>query len=151
MTRYRYWSRSRVFRGLVALVVVSVVGVAAAEAYFRFAHYEVLKNMSYPLLYEPDALLGYRYTPGAESRICQPSICKDVRVNENGYFGPSFTREPAPGVFRIAIVDSSQATGLWMDGTQSFAIQLQGLLDEAGHHSEVLNFSIDGLLLTVFR
>lgn len=131
-------------RWLVVLAALGVATVAGAELYFRTAHYEVLKNMSYPLVYEPDPVIGYRYTPGAEGRLCLPSICKHVKINEEGYLGPNFTRIPKPGVFRIAIVGSSQATGLWMDGTRSFSDGFQQRLDAAGYPVEVVNLSIDG-------
>ncbi len=118
--------------------------VASAEIYLRVAYSEQLKVGAYPLIYEPDPYLGYRYRPSTVSRISVPSIDKEVRIGPQGFYGPEVAVEKPPGTVRIAIVGSSNATGIWMDGERPFSLILQGLYVEAGRSVEVLNLAIDG-------
>lgn len=132
----------RVALGLVAALLGALL---AAEVGLRVGWREPLKDRHYPLIYEPDPLLGYRYVPGIRDRICLPSICKPVEINAHGFPGPDFSDAKPPGVFRIAVVGSSQATGIWMDGEHAFPELLEERLNaEGGRRFEVLNCSVDG-------
>ncbi len=110
----------------------------------RSIYYEQLKTRTYPLIYQPDERVGYRYVPGIEGKICIPSICKEFSINQNGFYGPDFQRRKQPGVFRIAVVGASAASGIWLAAREDFSMKLQRLFDQAGMPVEVNNFSIDG-------
>ncbi len=126
--------------GVCSLLALILVG----EIIFRTFYFELLKTREYPQIYRPDARVNYRYIPGKDARICVPSICKEFKINKNGFYGPPFELKKKQGVFRIAIADSSQTTGIWLDADENFAMKLQRLFDQEGYRVEVMNFSTDG-------
>lgn len=132
----KFKSRRFIIAALFLLMV-------AAEILLRIFYYEPLKLRAYPLIYRPDTLLGYTYIPNAEAEICVPGISKKFRINRNGFYGPAFEKEK-DGKFRIAIVGTSEACGIWLNTDSNFCFKLQQLLDEHHFNAEVLNFSMDG-------
>lgn len=116
----------------------------AVEIYLRIAYHEELKLRTYPQIYLPDSLFGYRYIPDIEAEISVPSISKTFKINQWGYPGKPWKLEKEPGTFRIAIVGSSQGSGIWLDGDQPFPDLLEGLFQKAGAKVEVINCSVDG-------
>ncbi len=125
------------------LIQIAII-LLMMEALLRIVYAEKLAERSLPLIYSPDEVLGYRYIPGTEAKICIPSICKSFRINENGFYGPSFQQEKERGTYRIAVVGASNSTGIWLAGTENFSMKLAALFAEAGYPVEVINFSIDG-------
>ncbi len=125
-------------------LLATLLAFLLAEAALRLCFFEQLKINKLPLIYMPDRTLGYRYIPNADGEISVPSISKRVRINANGYYGPGFSLHKKEGVFRIAVVGSSNESGIWMDGTRTFEMELQRLFREAGRKVEVLNCGMDG-------
>ncbi len=115
-----------------------------AEVALRIFYHEQLKLREYPQIYNPDHKIGYRYIPNRDATIDMPSISKDFRINNQGFYGPDFDTQKKEGVFRIAVVGSSQATGIWLDSEESFSMKLEKLLQDQGKPVEVINLSIDG-------
>ena len=136
-------SRSQT-RWLWRALAAGLLLIAAAELVLRIQYREQLKIGAYPLVYELDPHLGYGYRPGAVSWISVPSISKEVRINANGFHGPEFERAKGEGVFRVAVVGSSNETGIWMDGDRPYTQILQELYRRDGRRIEVLNFAVDG-------
>jgi len=129
------------------LLVYSVfVVLVAAEIFLRLRYRELLWMRTYPQLYVPDADLGYRYRIEAEGEICIPGIHRRFRTNNRGFASHSdFVQEKTPGTFRIAIVGTSNATGIWMNGQgDNYAELLEKRLRASGRNVEILNFGIDG-------
>jgi hypothetical protein len=135
-------------KALFFISVLFLLGVVVTEISLRMFYHEQLKLRSYPLIYQPDSLLGYTYIPNAEAEICIPGINKKFRINKNGYYGPSFEKEKA-GKFRIAIIGTSEACGIWLNSDSNFCYRLQQLLDARHFNTEVLNFSMDGKMRDV--
>lgn len=131
-------------RALGYLFVAGSALLILGEFWLRALGYEPLKTRIYPLIYERDAELGYRYIPGARRRICVPSICKDIEINEDGFCGPAYPEEKPAGTYRVAVVGSSQATGIWMAEGKPFPRLLEERLLREGGSFEVLDFSVDG-------
>lgn len=131
-------------RTLGYLFVAGSALLVMGELWLRTFDYEPLKTRIHPLIYERDAELGYRYIPGARRRICVPSICKDIEINEDGFCGPVDPRNKPSGTYRVAVVGSSQATGIWMAEGNPFPHLLEERLLREGGSFEVLNFSVDG-------
>ena len=69
------------------------------------------------------------------------------RTNSGGFRGPEATTQPAPGVFRIAVVGDSFAAGQGVREEDAYAAQLERLLAASGSGTrfEVLNFGLGGL------
>jgi lysophospholipase L1-like esterase len=69
------------------------------------------------------------------------------RTNSAGFRGPEATPQPAPGVFRIAVVGDSFAAGDGVREEDAYAAQLERLLTASGSSTrfEVLNFGLGGL------
>lgn len=126
------------------LVAAGLTVLLATELVLRLAFHERLKICAYPLVYQPDESLGFRYMPNATGRLSIPGIDKEFPVNSQGFLGEDFVKERQPGVLRIAVVGTSQSTGIWMAGTVNYAARLEQNLAAAGVDCEVLNFSIDG-------
>ncbi len=69
------------------------------------------------------------------------------QTNSLGVRGPEYTRQPDPGVFRIAIAGDSVTMGSGVDVEQAYSAQLEELLNARsnGTHYEVVNLGISGL------
>ena len=80
---------------ILSALAITVCTVFATEAFLRMMYWEQLKTRSYPLIYQLDPEVGYRYIPGIEGKICIPSICKTFSINKNGFYGPDFELEKA--------------------------------------------------------
>ncbi len=138
MTKNKWKRRLLIFFGtLCALTLIT-------EITLRIRYKEQLGNRVYPLIYQPDTLLGFTYIPNTQAEISQPGIHKKFSINENGFYGPSFSKAKPAGKFRIAIIGASEASGIWLNGFENFCIKFQQLLDKQHINAEVLNFSMDG-------
>lgn len=142
---------SKLKKPLVIIGVSLLTAVVLGEVFFRIAYYEQLKIRSYPSIYQPDKSLSYRYIPEKEANICIPSISKSFVVNKNGYYGPSFELQKTEGTFRIAIIGSSEASGIWLDTDTNFSMKLQRHFIDNKYNVEVINFSVDGSFRDVFN
>jgi hypothetical protein len=127
------------------ILAAAAAVILFAELGLRVAFDEKLKIREYPLVYQPDDFIGYRYIPNARGRISIPGLEKEFRINEAGFPGPSYPVSRDTNALRIAIVDASNGTGIWMPGERPYRDQLEELLAEhTDRPVEVLNFSIDG-------
>lgn len=128
------------------LILGALLALTAVEIFLRIRFRELLWMRVYPQLYVPDADLGYRYRPEAEGEIRIPGIHRRFRTNNRGFASDrDFVREKEPGTFRIALVGTSNTTGIWMNGQHSnYAELLQERLCSGGRKVEILNFGIDG-------
>lgn len=124
------------------LALILIVGV---EIYLRVKYANLLWIQIYPQVYSPDDDLGYRYRPNAAGEIRIPGISRRFRINNRGFNGRDFVVAKPPGIFRIAVVGTSNTTGIWMNGGgKNFCEMLEEQLRAAGHQVEVMNFGIDG-------
>lgn len=138
---------ARVSRRLLRFISLALFGLGlflSAELFLRIYYKEQLRLQAYPLIYQPDLDLGYRYLPKTKGRICIPSICKEFEINERGYYGRPFSVQKPEGTCRIAIMGSSLANGIWMGGHEDFAMVMGRWFEERSLPVEVLNLSIDG-------
>jgi hypothetical protein len=129
---------------LLGALCLAFVGIVGAETMLRRFYSDELIIRAFPLIYAPDEHLGFKYIPGKEATICKPGICKSFRINSQGFYGPEFEQKKATGVYRIAVVGSSEATGIWLHGKNGFPNKLNNLFAEAEYPVEVINFSTDG-------
>jgi len=134
----------RIFSYLAIGLFVSFIFL---EIFLRIFYAEKLKTRIYPLIYKPDSSLGYRYIPNVHGEISIPGIHKKFTINSNGFYGPDFDIQKKNGKYRIAIVGSSEASGIWLNGTDNdFSTYLQNMLNKRNVNAEVINFSMDGKL-----
>lgn len=133
-------------RNLVAVAISCSVSVALAEVLLRLA------GIAYPAYYIVDRERGYGLRPGAEG-VWTREGRGQVRINGAGFRGPEVSRQPAPGVLRIAVLGDSFTEALQVDAAASWVGQLQSRLQRdpqcrlrqrfpAG--VEVLNFGVGG-------
>lgn len=119
--------------------------VVCSEAFFRLKFKEELKDQFSPLIYKPDPITGYRFIPNSVGEISKPGIpLKSVKVNSLGFFTPEFNIKKKPGTFRIVLVGTSIASGIWMKGTESYPNQLRKMLGKQHKNVEIINCSLDG-------
>jgi hypothetical protein len=97
------------------------------------------------MIYEFDSLNYYRYKPNSTGLISKPSIQKTVVINNEGYYGPAFSKEKLAGKFRIIVVGTSNAGGIWLHGSKSFPIVLQEIFNRHSQNVEVITCAIDGI------
>ena len=136
--------REAAHRWAVRTGAALVLVLLSAEFATRSLYAEQLRLRAYPLVYEGDPRLGYRYVPGAKGRLCKPSICREFEIQPTGFPAPDFRTEKAAGHYRIAVVGTSNATGIWMSNGRSYPVLLQERLVGQGLRVEVINLSIDG-------
>ncbi len=114
--------QSRAARILVRLGLVIaglVVGVGIAEAAFWARDEGAFPHANF---YVADEALGVRLEPGATSRVkLRTNPATDVRINSLGYRGGELGA-PAPN--EIIVVGDSQAFGLGVEETETFAAKL---------------------------
>lgn len=70
------------------------------------------------------------------------------RMNNFGFRGPDITRQPAPGVTRIAVIGASETFGLYETDNREYPARMQTLFDSiAPGRYEVVNVGLPGLSL----
>ena len=125
-------------------LVLALLTLAISETYFRVKFREELRDRHYPLIYLPDSLYGYRYMPNITERIDAPNLHKDFRLNNHGYTGPDFNLRKSKRTYRIIVVGSSNAGGIWMEGYKNYSVYLQEIFNSHTQPVEVINCAIDG-------
>lgn len=135
----------KVLKVVKVVSLLLLILILCSEAFFRWRFKEELKDQFSPLIYKPDAITGYRFIPNGEGEISKPGIPqKRVKINSLGYFTPEFSIKKKPGTFRIALVGTSIASGIWMKGTESYPNQLRKMLEKQHKNVEIINCSLDG-------
>jgi hypothetical protein len=93
-------------------------------------------------LMRPDPVLGWRPRPGVRLRQTEPGVY-DVEVSTDGEGlrgARDISREPAPGVARVALFGCSQTFGTGVADDETYGAQLERMLPGV----EVLNFGVGG-------
>ncbi len=124
----------------ISLLIIPLV----AEIVTRVRYDHHLRHRSFPCIYEPDPVLGYRYKPSSTGLLCIPDLCRTVQINESGYFGTPFSEKKRPGDYRIAVISHSDGTGIWTVDGESFVTLFRRRIEAISDHIEVLNLSVDG-------
>jgi hypothetical protein len=126
-------------------ITIVLVATLAVEVWLRVKYQNLLWIHIYPRVYLPDDDLGYRYVPNIQGEIRIPGIHRKFRINNKGFHGRDFVETKAPDTYRIALVGTSNLTGIWMHGRgKNYAELLEDHLREAGDKVEIMNFGIDG-------
>ncbi|TBO44306.1 hypothetical protein [Pedobacter kyonggii] len=124
---------------------ISLLFFFIVEVFLRFSFHEQLKDRIYPLIYQPDSLIDYRFIPNTHSKISGAGISlKDVYINSKGYSFKEFKSKKQLGVYRIIIVGASSSGNIYMNGRQNYSDKLQKSFDKMGCKVEIINCSIDG-------
>ena len=91
---------------------------------------------------EPDALLGYRYTPHARLRLPRPGGGDyEIAVNADGIRSDrDYAPARPPGVQRIIVLGDSMAAGQFVSNSQRFT----ELLERRNPNLEVINLALEG-------
>jgi hypothetical protein len=131
-------------RALVLCLAASAGALLSIELVFRTVYHDQLRSRSFPLVYQADPKLGYRFIPGITGTICVPSVCKAFTINRNGFPGPDYSPERTTGVYRIAVVGTSNETGIWLNSEKTYLQLLEKRFAAENIRVEILNFSIDG-------
>lgn len=128
------------------LTFVFLIVLLGCEIYLRIFKAENMVLHQYPKIYrfDPDPNIGYRGVPNIEGYIRRPSIDKHFRLNNFGFYGPDFSSEHPDSVFRIIIVGSSTAQGMWANQKESFATLLNDTFKKKHFNVEVINCAISG-------
>jgi hypothetical protein len=126
------------------MAVLGCVAFAAAELFLRFERAGKYRLRVRPDLYVSDPETGYRYKPGFAGLFCAPGVCREIRVNENGWSGRAFPMVKEKGKYRVAVVATSLAVTFATEDDHSFVEILQEQLQSISPRFEMLNFSIDG-------
>ena len=121
--------------------VVLVLGSCALSLGLAETVASVAHHGAYPFLniFVPDAELGVRLRPNAETRVRSRSgRITEIRTNALGFRGPAWaTPDAAPDAVRVLLLGDSQMFGYGVDERSGLASQL-----EAGGHVTVLDAAV---------
>lgn len=122
---------------LAVLALSSVVAILVIELFVRVA------GRDHPLLWEPDAQLGWRHIPNAQLHWTEEGD-GHVRINSLGSRDAERSISKEPGVFRIAVFGDSTTEAVQVDLEQTFTQLLEQRFHQRGLRIEVLNFGVSG-------
>lgn len=127
---------------LLTFAVAGAIAAAGGELLVRaFVSDETFWPISQ--IYRPVDAPGvrYLYRPNYDGM----AFGVPLHTNGFGFRGGEWSRTPAPGTFRIALVGDSYAFGYGVRFEATLGEQLRALLEErTGRRHEVLNFGING-------
>lgn len=91
---------------------------------------------------EPDAVIGYRYTPGARMTLGRPGGGQyEIAVNGDGIRSDrDYSRQKPAGITRIIVLGDSMAAGQFVSNGQRFS----ELLERRHPGLEVINLALEG-------
>jgi len=132
---------------IIKFSVLSVLGlIVILEIILRVGYFEQLKTQKFPLIYQPDSILGYTHIRNVKAQICRPSIDKKFSLNNHGFIGNDFTLTKAKGEIRIAVVGNSMTEGIWYDSVENYTMKLQKLFLNKGYKEvKIINCSYGGI------
>jgi lysophospholipase L1-like esterase len=122
---------------LLLLVVSTLAGIILVESFLR------LTNMDYPVVWQPDAKLGWRSIPGA-TRIWTEEGHAFIKINKLGHRDRERQLGKEPGTFRIAVFGDSMTQAVQVNLEQTFCYLLEQRLRARKLPVEVLNFGVNG-------
>jgi len=136
--------RGRHLHSLALLCGAVLVTLAALEAAIRLARVPVgtVQINRATVRRSPNPRLRFELRPRA---VAAAEV--DYHINAAGLRGPEVGEVKPPGVRRVAVLGDSIAFGYWVAEEDSFARQLERLLNPgrpAGSRVEVLNFGVPG-------
>jgi len=130
---------------LVVLVLGSVVALTLAEATLRALRPARLDVIRYPCVYQPDPILGFRYTPGAQGLVAGHfEIHNPITLNSLGFYDdePLPLDEASP---RILAVGDSFTAAMNVPRDAVWTAVLERELRAQGHPmADVVNLGLDG-------
>jgi hypothetical protein len=97
-----------------------------------------------PILGEPDARLGYAFTPDAEGVWIEENRAR-IRINALGLRDSEREVEKKPGTFRVGLVGDSMVEALQVDQSQTFSAVAERNLKSSGINAEVINLAMAGM------
>lgn len=134
----RWAQRLRAQRGRLALAAAVLVLV---EVLLRTAGYND------QVFTQPDSELGYSLVPGL-SQLQTLEGRALVTINDDGYRGRAYPRQPRPGTLRVVVLGDSLTEGRQVGDDETYAAvaerELRACSALAGREVEVLNFGVAG-------
>jgi hypothetical protein len=129
---------------LLALLAGTALALAAGEVLLRLLRPAQLAIVRYPCVYTPDAVLGYRYLPGATGRVAAHfEIDNPVAINSLGFYDD----EPAAGDAspRVLAAGDSFTAAMNVPIDRVWTSVVERALREGGSpRADVVNLGIDG-------
>ena len=122
---------------LAALALSTLIAVLCIEVFIRVA------GRDRPLLWEPDARLGWHHIPNAEL-VWTEEGNGHVRINSGGFRDVERSVQKDRGVFRIAVFGDSTTEAIQVDLEQTYCQLLEARLRQRGIRAEVLNVGVSG-------
>jgi hypothetical protein len=126
------------------LALACFLAILSLEVVFRIIRKEQWVKHTYPKIYVADTICGYKGVPNIEGHIQRPSIDKYFRLNNQGFYGPDFSKQKPDSIYRIIITGSSWVEGIWSNHKESFPFKLHKLFKKNGYNVEVINCAISG-------
>jgi hypothetical protein len=120
----------------VAIVLVAAEGAARLVAASARGGKEQLERNRYT---EPDPVLGWRKTPGAQVVYDRREYHVEYRVNGRGLRGPERAYEKTPGAPRILALGDSFVEAFMADDPRTVTSRLESHLGARGCRAEVIN------------
>ena len=127
-------------RNLVLLAVSTLIALAAAEAGMRVWG-PPLANPGMGQIHRPSPLLSWELSPGTSGH---GSLGEFYQINSAGFRDLDLPVKKRAGIQRIMVIGDSFTFGMGVDLKDTYAKQLEGMLNGSGLHSEVINCGVIG-------
>lgn len=128
---------------------ITVGLVIIVELFLRICYHQKLATSHFPMIYERDSILGYKYIPHAQDYNRRPIFYSDnININSFGYNDLEFSHQKKKGVFRIIIVGSSEECGFETGAPKTYVSLLREKMKKVSNKIEIINCSIDGIYST---
>jgi hypothetical protein len=106
-----------------------------------------IANRHFPYFYCYDAERGWGLNPGAHGRYTREGNA-DLRINQDGFRGPDYSRDKPSGVIRLAVLGDSYVEAMQVGEDETFTAVVGRKLADCpalkGHKIQALNFAVDG-------
>lgn len=129
------WKRKLAFTLFTLLLVGTGVLVCAEIA---------LRQLSHPPLYIADPVQGSLLRPNIRTRYVRADVDQEIVTNRWGFHDEDYALEKPRGYRRVVILGDSYMEALQVSVPQTFAKQLQGLLDRPDRHVQTVNTGRSG-------
>lgn len=127
-------------RLLLLPILGAAFGILIFELFLRVTNIVPM----FPALTEKSALLGWEYIPLSSALYKSTEFAVNVKINSQGFRGPSVTIPKPQDVKRVAVLGDSFVAGLQVEEDALLTAKLQELLSQNSQRFEVLNFGVSG-------
>lgn len=131
--------KKKLYFGLIIIAVILF-----SEIFVKVFFKDKLRERAYPLFFQPDTLIGFKYIPDSTSFKITPAFKNKIKINNIGFTGKDVDIQKKDDSYRIVFVGSFVATGIDLNYGKSFVEILNEIYKKNNKNIEIVNCSIEG-------